>query len=223
MAIEFCPLADEVGNLADWVAVVVGAIAAGATIRVAVLANRTSKRAAEIAAEAKDIAQQQHQEAVDAREANARIIGRLLFNETTALPSRLQRLVRVLERALEPERYSAHGLLFAVEEIAVPLLASAERVEDRIHTLPDLVGADLATMISHTRGIADAANRIKDSIEVHKATVIGTRTTYHFVGPPAQPESLLAVLKHVASLAPQFAEEFRTFVLTAGSADNAGT
>jgi len=218
MGIEFCPLAEEVGNLADWMAVVVGALAALATTVVAVMAYKTSKRAAGIAEEAKGIAAQQHKEAVTTREANARIIGRLLFHEVNALPDRIAKLRKRLEAALDGDSLGALKLLHTAGELGVPLLPNAERVEDRIHTLPDLIGADLATMISHTRDLVDAAKRVKDAIVVHEASAIGSRTTYHFLGNPKQPETLLEHLMLVESLAAGFASEFQAFVVQAGSA-----
>jgi hypothetical protein len=124
-----------------------------------------------------------------------------------------------MEFALDGDPRGALKLLHTSGELSVPLLPNAERVEDRIHTLPDLVGADLATMISHARDLVAAAKRLKDAIVVHEPTAIGSRTTYHFVGNPKQPEELLELLKFIEALATSFASEFQAFVAQAGSAD----
>ncbi len=214
MGIEFCPLADEVGKLTDWLAVAVGLLAAVGTIWVASSANRTSQRAAEIAEEAKGISQQQHLEAVNTREANARIIGRLLLHEVLGLPNRLRALEKLLESAIDGDSgWGALRLLNATGELSIPLLPNAERVEDRIHALPDMIGADLATMISHTRDLVDAAKRVKDAIVMHEARAIGTKTTYSYAGNPSKPGLLLEHLRYMSTLAPSFASEFRQFVL----------
>lgn len=215
MTIEFCPLEAAWGNWADWAAVVAGVLAAVGTIVVAVLANRTSKRAAEIAEEAKGIAAQQHNESVKLREANARIIGRLLLHEVSEMPARLDSRVRALESAVgmgADPTLSVQKLLSAVEQIQVPLLPNAERVEDRIHTLPNSIGADLATMISHTRDLVGSANRVRDRIQIEEPRAIGMRTTFHFLGHD-ELGTMRKQLAFVAEVAPEFAMEFRAFVL----------
>lgn len=121
-----------------------------------------------------------------------------------------------MEVALDGDPRGALKLLHTSGELSVPLLPNAERVEDRIHTLPDLVGADLATMISHARDLVAAAKRLKDAIVVLQPTAIGSRTTYHFVGNPKQPEELLEHLKFIEALATSFASKFQAFVAQAG-------
>lgn len=48
MAIEICPLAADFGNLADWAAVVVAGLGAGAVFALSRAANRTSQQSLEI-------------------------------------------------------------------------------------------------------------------------------------------------------------------------------
>lgn len=54
MAIEFCPLAADWGNMADWAAVVVAGLGAAAVFALSRAANRTSKESLAIARSAHD-------------------------------------------------------------------------------------------------------------------------------------------------------------------------
>lgn len=164
MAIEFCPLADEVGNLADWTAVVVGAIAAAATTTVAVLAYMTSNRATRIAGDAKKIAQDQHNDYVAQREGTSRILGSLLQMEVAVLPLKLAPLLQRFDHAFElfavNKLDGSTKLVVAISELNGSFLPGAERVLDQLHTLPNQLGAKIASMIGMTREIADTAKRI---------------------------------------------------------------
>ncbi|WP_099562161.1 hypothetical protein [Stenotrophomonas maltophilia] len=172
MAIEFCPLADDVGNLADWAAVFVGAIAAIATTVVAVLAYKTSDRATDIAQKAKDIAekakdiaQQQHQEAADLRDAQARILGKRLRHEVTHLALRVGGLLRQLDSAVSfvglPHIENGDKLVGMLDEASMPLLPGGRAVEDRIHNLPDALGADLATLIGADQTLEERVRNMR--------------------------------------------------------------
>ncbi|UQA20934.1 hypothetical protein [Stenotrophomonas sp. NY11291] len=211
MAIEFCPLADEVGNLADWFAVGIGAVAAVSTTVVAFLAYRTSDRAAGIAEEAKRIAQQQHGEAVKLREENARIIGRLLLYEVTALPVRMGVMVKDLDTGIDvhARRIRDGGAMCrALDEAERALLPGAERVEDRIHNLPDSIGADLATLIGGSRTLGDLVRKIRE--RVIKPT--GVNPTWRYGADYADFQFLLGQLEWLRGISEQFAAEFREFV-----------
>lgn len=165
MTIEFCPLADEVGNLADWAAVFVGAIAAIATTVVAVLAYRTANRATDIAEEAKDIAQQQRKEAADLRDAQARILGKRLRQEVTELTLRVGGLLRRLDSAVSfvglPQIQNGDELVRMLDEASMPLLPGARAVEDRIHNLPNAMGADLATLIGADQTLEERVKNMR--------------------------------------------------------------
>jgi hypothetical protein len=165
MAIEFCPLANEVGNLADWFAVGVGAIAAVSTTVVAVLAYRTSERATRIAEEAKGIAEQQHMEAVRLREETARVLGRLLLSEVASLPGRVGMILRMLNRAIiyQGRFRIAKRPVFesAIREARAELMPFSERSQERIHNFPEVLGADLATLIGTCQSLNEVASQVE--------------------------------------------------------------
>lgn len=157
--------ANAVGSIVEWanvvvaawgvgvaaVAAVVGIAGAGATVWVALLAHRTSKRATEIAARAAQIAQQQHDEAVANREANARIIGRLLMHEVSELPQNIFTQVLRCKRRDSRQRPNIDSFKRALEVAGSSFLPGAEQLQDRIHNLRDDLGDDLATLIGYSR------------------------------------------------------------------------
>lgn len=171
MAIEFCPLADDVGNLADWVSVVVGVAAAGATVFVACLAQKTSARATKIAEQAKKIAERQHRDAVETKLADARILGRLLVHEVSELPQN----IFIMHSQLKMPRSwrsagSTHevwaGLDSALKDGVKSMLPGVERVEERIHKLPEELGDCLATLVGFNRTLNDMAYRLAEQIQI---------------------------------------------------------
>ncbi|WP_226426577.1 hypothetical protein [Xanthomonas sp. MWU16-30325] len=170
MATEICPLAADWGNWADWAAVFVGSVAALGTIWVATLANGTSKRATEIAEEAKKIAEQQHQESLRLRGETARIIGRLLFAEIGTVPNRAATVARALRKSVKDgdsisRISSVKHFDKVIFEAGQDLLPTAELVLDRIHTLPDALGADLATIIAASKAFKAMAARLDAKAE----------------------------------------------------------
>ncbi|WP_127564066.1 hypothetical protein [Stenotrophomonas indicatrix] len=186
------------------------------SIFVAFLAWRTSR-------EATRIAKQQHDEIVRVRLRNGRVIGRLLLHEISNLPHRLESNAKMLAGAAVDDTYgrpSGRDLLSAVEAVLVPLLPNAEKVEERIHNLPNNLSADLATLISHVRDISAAAGRIKENIQISKPAAIGQRTTIIYEGPQGAVGGLLAYIRFVEDLAKSFRIEFRTFVLTDGAGES---
>lgn len=212
MRVEICPLAADFGNWADWAAVVVGAAAAGGTIVVAALANRTAKRAAEIAEEATKIAGQQHGEAVKLREENARIIGRLLLYEIIALPARLSALLKTWEFAVDFEGSLRikDGLqaMHALDEAEFPLLPGAEKVEDRIHQLPDSIGADLATLIGGSRTLAELVRKIRPRIISASAVT----PFWRYSGDVVDFDDFRHQVRWLLEISEQFENDFRAFV-----------
>lgn len=156
MELGMCPLAADWGNWADWAAVVVGSVAAGGTIWVAWLARQTSERATRIAEEARTIAEQQHREAVLVREGNARIVSRLLVHEMSELPLKLQALHQRCERILQYDwtNLTESEVAFiedTLRKYAVSVLPGTELSADRIHTLPDELGNDVAVLVGYSR------------------------------------------------------------------------
>lgn len=216
MAIEFCPLADKVGNLADWFAVGVGFIAAVSTTVVAYLAYRTSERAAGIAEEAKGIAQQQHGEAVAQREGVARILGRLLLTELGSLPARLDMIRRLLDESLTFDgKIGVKDLAKfteALDEAEAVLMPSSVAVVDRLHNLPDVLGADLATLIGNCQALNTIANRVHARCSLDLDGPVGRPGRLRYGG---ELRDLALLVQHTADstiMAATFAVEFRRFV-----------
>lgn len=162
MAIEICPLAADVGNWADWAAVVVGIGAAIATTVVAVFAHRTSKRATEIAEEATKIAAQQHKETVGHRQGTAAILHSLLSVELSNLPAKLAAALHTMRKAdlcgpgLIADRTELKWVLTELQESFMP---TAESVQDKLHNFEGKVGHDIADLIGQRRAISDLCRR----------------------------------------------------------------
>ncbi len=211
-----CPLAVDWGNLADWAAVVMGLGAATATVFVAIAANRTSRKAAEIAEQSKGIAQQQHDETVALREGNARVIGRLLLTEIGSLPARLDMICRMLAESLTIEDGpSVRDLVkfrAALGEAQANLTPTSVSVLDRIHNLPDLLGADLARLIGNCQALNTIASRVQNHCSVTSTSPAAGGAQLRYSG-DLKELSLLA--QHAAEctvMAARFAAEFRLFV-----------
>lgn len=164
MAIEFCPLADDVGNLADWTAVAVGALAAIATTVVAVLAYKTSSRATAIADEAKMIAERQHSDSVAQMHGTARILGSLLQIEISVLPLKLAALLRDYDATWKHylKGNLEAGVRFerAIAELSQDFLPASKGVLEQLHTLPNLLGALIAQVIGMTRELSSTGERV---------------------------------------------------------------
>lgn len=171
MAPVICPLAVDWGNFADWAAVFVGLAAAISTIAIAILAHKTSEKATDIAKYAAEIAQQQHNEGVQLREASARIVGRLLAHELSELPIGLFAIhKRVDEQFLKKDRYNKKfgSLKISLIEATNSLLPGAEAVIDRIHALPDMLGDNLATLIGYSRSLNETSKQMLRKMTVTK-------------------------------------------------------
>lgn len=163
MAIEFCPLEADWGNIAEWAAVVVGVFAAAGTIWVASVANRTSRDAAKIAKDAKDIAAQQHKEAVALREGTARILGSLLVTEIIVLPTKLGAVLRNLDEVMPSGPADPHNRAtteWILGELGKTFLPTTEESLDRLHNLPDSLGDQVAEVVGMCRGLVDASQRV---------------------------------------------------------------
>lgn len=170
-----CPLAADWGNVADWAAVVIGLGAVVATTVVAVLAQRTSKRATEIAEKAADIAEeatriaaQQHQEFLSTKDANGQIVGRILVHEVSQLPVELyalrERCKRIIDRG-EPRKEVAQ-VENLLKSCSKPLLRGTEQSEDRLHTLPDAIRNDLAVLIGYSRSLNSMSSDLMELIKI---------------------------------------------------------
>ncbi len=86
---------------------------------------------------------------------------------------------------------------------------------ESLHNLPDWLGADLATMISHSRDINDIVRRILDQIHEHAPpkNTGGYGVTYSYSGEKVLIASLISQLNFVAKNSLEFVSEFRAEVL----------
>ncbi len=86
---------------------------------------------------------------------------------------------------------------------------------ENLHNLPDWLGADLATVISHSRDINDMVRRTLDQIHEHEPPkgTTGFAPTYSYSGEKALIGSLISQLGYVAEISPSFVSEFRAEVL----------
>ncbi|WP_159097480.1 hypothetical protein [Stenotrophomonas sp. SAU14A_NAIMI4_5] len=181
---------------------------------VAILAWRTARRATEIAQTATEIARHQRQED---RDAHARILGRLLLSEVTALPARLAALGKVPAVAVEISGdairiRSAAALEHLLEEGQFSVLPSAERVEARIHELPDRLGDDLATLISHSRSLNDVVRRMRSRLVTTERPNVSPPVLVGYRGRAQDFELLEDEIQFFKTLAIEYANDFREFV-----------
>ncbi|WP_414554783.1 hypothetical protein [Stenotrophomonas forensis] len=142
------------------------------TVLIAALAWWTSRRATQIARLATEIASDQHRETVRQREESARILGRLLQTEVATLPERVAVVLRAWTAAIEwgkPNRIKNH-LAFetALTQARLPFLPTAASVESRLHNFPDVLGADLATLIGTLKTFNDLADRFAAKVTIVK-------------------------------------------------------
>jgi len=232
MALEFCLPEVGTGSVADWAAVlvaawaaaiaalaaVIGIAGASATVWVGLLAHRTSKRATEIADRAAQIAQQQHGEAVKLREETARIIGRLLLAEVGSVPARAARIVRNMRRVVEPG--ADYSTLTGVEnfdramfEAGQDLLPTAQHVLDKIHNLPDALGADLATFIAACMSLRTMGDRVEAKVvRISLDTLAGEQTIIKLKDGPGDFLIMLGQALWIVRHGALFANEFQAFV-----------
>ncbi|OBR78770.1 hypothetical protein A7D35_02855 [Xanthomonas arboricola] len=182
------------------------------------LAHRTSKRATEIADRAAQIAQQQHDEAVNMRAANARIVGRLLLNEISELPQRLH-LIHLMSGRLTLRIHGQQRLSFAVnnieqalEESRRPLLPGAEKSESRIHTLPDRLGDDLATLIGYSRTLNATSDALLEDLRVLTNNQPSEVVQRIYEGRASAINSFRGYVAMACNQSIQVANDFRRFV-----------
>lgn len=200
----------------DW-GTVIAAVVGLATIWVAFLAWRTSRHAAQIAAEATRIARGQHEETVQLRQANARIVGRLLVHEVSALPERIWiqhlRSARVRPKADDGpevhEQYARH-LVKVLKVGTQPLLPGAELSQDRIHTLPDELGNDLATLLGFSRTMNTKSESLL--LQFVKVTLKDQPPRLRHIGASSYIDDYLQFLKRFSELSADFVPKFRDFV-----------
>lgn len=188
------------------------------TVGVAVLAWLTSRRAAKIADEATVIASQQRDESLRLKEDAARIVGRLLFSEIGTVPARAARIVRGMRKAVGPgESFSTLTSVRdydrAMFEARQDLLPTAEHVLDKIHTLPDSLGADLAMLISSCMTLKAMAVRVEARVVRFSVdTETGEKEVIKFSDGPGDYVAMLDQALWVVRYGAQFANSFQRFV-----------
>lgn len=225
MAFEFCPPAIGVGTVPEWAAVVVGVWAAAiaavaavvgiagaaATVWVALLAHRTSQRATQIAEKAAQIAQQQHDEAVANREANARIIVSLLMHEVSELPQNIFSQILRCKRRDAEGRPAIQSFARALEAASGSFLPGAEQLQDRIHNLRDDLGDDLAMLIGYSRTLNQISRDFSPRVKVRVPRSIHEKEETIYTGNPRDVGIFTEYLTLYLDLAIPYANKFRQF------------
>lgn len=205
MTIQICPASVAWGDVATWVSGVATAI-------VGYLAWQASSRAVDISREATRISRHQLEEAQRERIEGARIIGRLLHTEITTLPVRANSALVALDRAINWSEGNSianeSALQFAIETCMQPLLPGADRVEHRIHLLPDSLGADLAAVLGFIRVTGDVASLIAKKTEV----VNFPNRKLLYSGHPEHFSSFRNQLMALTEMSIMFAQEFQEYV-----------
>jgi len=196
---------------AGWGAIATAAVGV-VTVVVALLAWLTSRRAATIAQQATTIAKQQHEEAMRLRNEDARIIGRMLLYEIDAAPHRLSALATKWQKCIAWDDDARIRFVNEFKEVladaALPVFPGAEKVEQRIHNLPNALGADLATLIGGSRTLVEIVRKIGQRI--HHPSHVGDRFRYQ--GSRTDLATLLHQLNWLATMSEALAAEFRIFV-----------
>lgn len=133
MAIEICPLAADVGNLADWAAVAVAAVGAAAVFMLSRAANRTADASFRLTQQIEE-----RENALHRRE--ARLLASELLTEVNYQWAEAQKIARYvkLERIVWG---GERGVARTIQLLAMPI---AERERDRLHLLPDHAAAAVA-------------------------------------------------------------------------------
>ncbi|QGM06082.1 hypothetical protein [Stenotrophomonas maltophilia] len=159
----FCPLANDVGNLSDWVAIAIGLAGVIATATVAWFAHSTSSRAVRIAEEAKRIAEQQRQDALDIRSGTAEIVESLLTVELAVLPGKIGAVLTEMNKADRSDGLvvvEAKTLQWVLRELSQTFMPMAEKVQERLHNIDGDVGKEIAELIGFNQVISDLARRL---------------------------------------------------------------
>jgi|GEM_PF-1294934 len=179
MGIEFCPLEAAWGNLGDWAAVVVGAIAAVATILVARSANRTAKAA-------KEIASKQLSDAVTAKNEAAETVRRMLAVEIAVLPGKLGGVLTTMDKAV----CTPTGMTIAREDwewiadqLSRTFLPGAVESRETLSFLGAEHGGRVASLIGFGRIVTELAQRFDSKLlrpEGESELIIGQPGTEFF-------------------------------------------
>jgi len=160
MAIEICPLAQDIGNLADWAAVAVALLGAVAVFLLGRAANRTANASFELTRRIK-----QREDELELREM------RLLSNELLTDVNLTLAEVQKVAGAMGYVKHGWNGEGGISQIIQRLSLATADRERDRLHILPDVTASDVAEAQLRIRQLRDTAHAF---------------TARHFGGPGMQ-------------------------------------
>ncbi|WP_447945618.1 hypothetical protein [Stenotrophomonas indicatrix] len=155
MAIEFCPLEADWGNLADWAAVLVAAIGAGAVLYLTKAANRTAHASYRLANELKV-----RDERLRLRE--AAVLAALLFPEVADAAAHFAKISTTLRKngsrawAVKTEDNLALLRRWAVG----PGLERLSRESGRLHVFPRKLGEAIAMGLGRTYTATAAAEAL---------------------------------------------------------------
>lgn len=144
MAIEFCPLAYEVGNFADWAAVVVAAIAAGATLWAVLVAMRTSSNAVE---EARRMRQEDRHARTKAERDKAVARAIVLDHELCLLGGEIRRIADGLADPIS-QADPVRARNWAAKQMPTDPLPMLTRFADDLEAFGTEGAADLLTVLS---------------------------------------------------------------------------
>ncbi len=118
MAIEFCPLAADWGNWADWATVVVGGLAAGGTLWAVIVAMKSSRTAIDEARRMRDEDREQRARVEHDRAVAMAIV---LDHELFMLGSEINRIVQELDDQIDNTNRRAIAVWLQREVPADPL------------------------------------------------------------------------------------------------------
>lgn len=178
--------------------VISAAVSTLATLLLAFAAVRVARQSAEISRQQLLHEQRQSSE-------QARIIGRILINEVVVAPALIARAVEALTIGRRNENGLAYRKGFAWASAV--LLPGAEAVSDRIHHLPESLGADLATMVGTSQLMRSRAAEASE-----KFSYDPPRVGPLFAGDWSEVDNLITELKRIGKLSIEFADEFSAFV-----------
>lgn len=136
------------------------------------------------------------------------------MNEVSRLPIRLQQVKEALDAAsFVPGVHAwAEAVHRAIADLDGPLLPSAELAEDRIHTLPAGLGADLATLIGHAREARFGAERIHALVDRAAGFSSQENSGKYVTQSMSQVNNFGVQLECAEAFAATFADEFHAFV-----------
>ncbi|WP_416203730.1 hypothetical protein [Xanthomonas euvesicatoria] len=184
-----------------------------ASVGIGVLAWVTSRNAVKIA-------RQQYDSALQVREDTGRILVRLLMNEVSSLPARVAMTIRYLNSAVwwaaegRPHHVIVQARAFEalIAECQMPMLPTAEQVQERIHNLPDHFGADLATIVGMSRTLNDSARRVSGRLAPIALIPGNFAAGMAYNGNSKDFEVLRDHLALLFDMSKQYANEFRALV-----------